>query len=177
MEPTEEQRGGLPPMPTGVWETTEPAEPEPRPDYASWGSRAVGWIIDNLLLAIPWAIGITLLVTAAIREDDGRDADSLWLLGGLVTAAAVIIPFVYFAILNGNERGQTLGKRVAGIRTRKLDGVSPLGTGRALGRYAVVALVATFLGPLILVDYLWPLWDDRNQALHDKVVDSVVVRA
>jgi uncharacterized RDD family membrane protein YckC len=25
-------------------------------------------------------------------------------------------------------------------------------------------------------DNLWPLWDGRNQALHDKVVDSIVVR-
>lgn len=33
-----------------------------------------------------------------------------------------------------------------------------------------------FLLPVIL-DYLWPLWDSKNQALHDKVVGSVVIRA
>jgi uncharacterized RDD family membrane protein YckC len=27
------------------------------------------------------------------------------------------------------------------------------------------------------LDYLWPLWDTKNQALHDKVVGSIVVRA
>jgi uncharacterized RDD family membrane protein YckC len=176
MEPGEE-RGGLPQMPSGVWETTDPAETEPRPDYASWGSRAVAFIIDNLILAIPWAIAVTFLVVAAVREDDGRNADSFWVLGGLLSLAALIIPFVYFAILNGNERGQTIGKRATGIRVRKKDGVTPLGTGRALGRYAVTAVVTAFFGPLILVDYLWPLWDADNQALHDKVVDSVVVRA
>jgi hypothetical protein len=28
-----------------------------------------------------------------------------------------------------------------------------------------------------VLDYLWPLWDRRNQALHDKVVSSVVIKA
>jgi hypothetical protein len=27
-----------------------------------------------------------------------------------------------------------------------------------------------------LLDYLWPLWDGRNQTLHDKVANSIVVR-
>jgi len=27
-----------------------------------------------------------------------------------------------------------------------------------------------------ILDYLWPLWDRKKQALHDKVVGSVVVR-
>ena len=175
MEPTD--RTELPQMPSGVWQTTEPAETGPRPDYASWGSRAGAFIIDNLILFIPWAIAIAFLVAAGIREDEGRNADSLWLLGGLIAAAAFIIPFIYFAVLNGNERGQTVGKRAVGIRVRKRDGVTPLGTGRALGRYAITALIGAFLGPLILIDYLWPLWDSDNQALHDKVVDSIVVRA
>jgi uncharacterized RDD family membrane protein YckC len=28
-----------------------------------------------------------------------------------------------------------------------------------------------------LLDLLWPLWDERNQTLHDKIVKSYVVRA
>ena len=117
MEPTE--RTELPQMPSGVWQTTEPAETSPRPDYASWGSRAGAFIIDNLILFIPWAIAIAFFIAAGVREDDGRNADSLWLLGGLVAAAAFIIPFIYFAVLNGNERGQTIGKR-AGSRPAAL---------------------------------------------------------
>ena len=35
-----------------------------------------------------------------------------------------------------------------------------------------------FLGPFTLgLTYLWPLWDDRNQGLHDKVVGTFVVKA
>jgi uncharacterized RDD family membrane protein YckC len=28
----------------------------------------------------------------------------------------------------------------------------------------------------VLLDYLWPLWDDKKQALHDKVAKTNVVR-
>ena len=27
-----------------------------------------------------------------------------------------------------------------------------------------------------LLDYLWPLWDDKNQAIHDKIAKTNVVR-
>jgi hypothetical protein len=45
-----------------------------------------------------------------------------------------------------------------------------------VGRYAFTWVVGLFVGPLILIDYLWPLWDGQNQTLHDKVVDSIVVK-
>jgi uncharacterized RDD family membrane protein YckC len=50
------------------------------------------------------------------------------------------------------------------------------GYGRALGRYAITFVFGIVVIP-VLLDYLWPLWDQKNRALHDKVVGSVVVRA
>jgi uncharacterized RDD family membrane protein YckC len=52
---------------------------------------------------------------------------------------------------------------------------NPIGYGSAAGRYLITVAFGIFYLPLLL-DYLWPLWDDRNQTLHDKVVSSVVVR-
>jgi uncharacterized RDD family membrane protein YckC len=49
-------------------------------------------------------------------------------------------------------------------------------TGRRPGRYLITVVFGIFYIPALL-DYLWPLWDKRNQALHDKVVNSIVVRA
>src|SRR4051794_34821721 len=40
---------------------------------------------------------------------------------------------------------------------------------------SLVAACALFI-PTIL-DYLWPLWDERNEALHDKMAHTWVVRA
>lgn len=153
-------------------------EPTPaeEPQLAGWGSRAGALVIDNLLLAIPLGIGVGLAIAAAMAEsDDVGETSSLWVAVVILFVIGIFGPFPYFAVLNGNERGQTLGKRATNIRVCRADG-SPLGVWRALGRYAFVWIIGFFLGPFILIDYLWPLWDARNQTLHDKVVDSIVVR-
>ena len=36
-------------------------------------------------------------------------------------------------------------------------------------------VLSAALGLLLLLDYLWPLWDDKNQALHDKLARTNVV--
>ncbi len=46
----------------------------------------------------------------------------------------------------------------------------------AFGRYAISIVFGIFVIPALL-DYLWPLWDEKKQSLHDKVVGSVVVKA
>jgi uncharacterized RDD family membrane protein YckC len=45
----------------------------------------------------------------------------------------------------------------------------------AVGRTITqLILVVTFVG--FFVDSLWPLWDARAQAVHDKAADTVVIR-
>jgi uncharacterized RDD family membrane protein YckC len=176
-----EQPGSLPSMPRGVWETTEPAQTGfEQVEYASWGARVGAYLIDGLLMAIPYALGIILLLAGGAADDEGGDGGALYVLGGLLIASSIVVPFIYFPIMNGNERGQTLGKRIANIRVRRSDGTA-LGVGRGLGRYSITflfgLLTLLLIGfVLVLLDYLWPLWDSRNQALHDKVVDSIVVK-
>jgi uncharacterized RDD family membrane protein YckC len=38
-----------------------------------------------------------------------------------------------------------------------------------------VPLIGTLFGLLGLLNYLWPLWDQKRQALHDKVASTNVV--
>jgi uncharacterized RDD family membrane protein YckC len=76
--------------------------------------------------------------------------------------------------------GQTLGKRLVGVRVVGVDG-SPLGFGRSIQRWALPGL-PTMLGgwlfPLQLADALWCLWDrPRQQCLHDKAAGTIVVTA
>lgn len=152
-------------------------EPEHQPELAGWGARAGAAVIDNLLLTIPLALAVGLTIAAAADEDVANDVDaSFWVPIVVLFVIGFVGPFVYFAVLNGNERGQTLGKRVTGVRVRRMDG-APLGIGRALARYVFTFALGLFIGPFVIVDYLWPLWDGQNQALHDKVVDSIVVKA
>ena len=156
------------PYPRAASEREEAQEPPTPPaGYASWGRRAAALIIDNLLLIIP-AVGFFALVYAP------NDTVSV-IAAFLAIFFWIGFPFIYFTYLIG-KTGQTFGKRWLGIRVEHADRGGPIGYGAAFGRYGMVFIFSIFTFPLVL-DYLFPLWDSRNQALHDKVVSSIVVRA
>lgn len=78
-------------------------------------------------------------------------------------------------------QGQTPGKQLLGIRAVRADG-RPLGWGmtfvREFGLKFIVmgALSGILFGIFFFVNYLFPLFDKDLQAIHDKIVSSVVVR-
>jgi uncharacterized RDD family membrane protein YckC len=55
------------------------------------------------------------------------------------------------------------------------DSSASIGYPRAFGRAAFEYLMAfVFFIPWV-VDMLFPLWDSKNQTLHDKVANTVVI--
>lgn len=78
---------------------------------------------------------------------------------------------VYFTAFLALWRGQTPGKRVAGIRVLRLDG-KPLGWWISFERFGGYA--ASF--SVGLMGFFQILWDRNRQGLHDKACETVVVR-
>jgi len=87
-----------------------------------------------------------------------------------------LVSLVYFTLGHGGATGQTWGKKFAGIRVVHESG-APLGYVRALIRWAVAIGLTILLIIPNLIDVLWPLWDSKRQALRDKAVGSIVIRA
>jgi uncharacterized RDD family membrane protein YckC len=80
--------------------------------------------------------------------------------------------------MNGSEKGQTVGKMVMKIQVRDENTGGPIGYGKAALRTLVYLVLAAFTcGVGGLLDGLWPLWDPKRQALHDKPANSLVVDA
>jgi uncharacterized RDD family membrane protein YckC len=86
----------------------------------------------------------------------------------------LVITLGYYTYFHG-KTGQTPGDAVMSIRVVDLrDGTgAPIGYGRALGR----ALMSIVSAVVLLIGYLWMIWDSEKQTWHDKVVGSVVVPA
>lgn len=121
-------------------------------DYATWGLRVVGALIDGaILLAVQLVLGAV--------------SGSLGQLGALAGE-------VYFAYLVGTK-GQSPGKQVMKIKVVRDSDGQVVGFGTAVLRWLAHIVDALSLG----IGFLWPLWDAKKQTFADKIVGSVVVKA
>jgi uncharacterized RDD family membrane protein YckC len=83
------------------------------------------------------------------------------------------IELAYFTYFHATLAGQSIGNKILGIRVLDADSGGSLPYVRAFVR-ALMSYVSAI--PLLL-GYLWMLWDGRRQTWHDKVANSLVVRA
>lgn len=152
------------PRPPGAKGTT------PYGSAAGWGSRLGATLVDIVVLVVPSALAGVIATRAGGR------------LAGGVAAAAV--QAVYLVVLIGRS-GRTVGNRAARtVVVSATSGERPdlhHSTLRWLlpGLLTIVTLVAPsvfYLSGLVLVtDILWPLWDRKNQTLHDKLAGTLVL--
>jgi uncharacterized RDD family membrane protein YckC len=93
-----------------------------------------------------------------------------------------VAALLYAPWMMARTNGQTLGRMAVGIRVVRADG-RPINFGFAMLREVVVKwlLFGLVLGSVTggiatLIDYLWPLWDEENRALHDLIVNTRTIR-
>lgn len=201
-QPYPQQTGGYAPYPGYPGYPSAGAAPRGvLPDgarVAGWWSRVLARIIDGILLLIP-----TLIVGASqVRRigtilqdyfdqvraaaDAGRPAPTFDLMnnGDYVRAVTVLtliyaVVWVVYEIVLLKLCAATLGKLICGLRVRQWSARGPLPL-RAIGlrvlAYQGAQAVPTIGGLYVLVDVLWPLWDGKKQALHDKLAGTAVVK-
>jgi uncharacterized RDD family membrane protein YckC len=170
------------PVPPGGWQA--PPAPVPSPwagaPLAGWWSRVGATLLDGLILLLPMALIIVLAVAVAQGSNGG--AAAVIIIGVLGYLFAVLFYAPLTMQRDGVHNGQTFGKQIVGIRVVRDNG-EPFGLGSAFVReFVVKALLFGFVGGFFfsiptLLDYLWPLWDDQNRALHDMVVSTHVLQA
>jgi uncharacterized RDD family membrane protein YckC len=131
--------------------------------YAGWGYR-VGAFLTDAGLALAIASAVSLLAADA-------DEDTLTTVVGLtVVGAWLLVTTVAMAVF----KGQTVGKRIAGIRVVLKD--QPAGVGLSLLRDQLLRVL--YLVPLFfLIDSIWAAADSQRQTLRDKIVGTHVLRS
>lgn len=170
---------------------------------AGWWQRVLAYVVDAIavgvvaaIIGIPWIRQIVDGYTEWFDEalDAGAtgsgtvdpsqlQADLFWPMAAvlLIQLAVGVVYHVGFLVW----RQATPGKMLVGLKVRLRDQPGPLTFGTALVRWltqfgpsalGIVPVVGTLTGLYALLDVLWPLWDDKKQAIHDKAARTNVVR-
>lgn len=184
--------GGIPgagpssaPQPAATPQFVQPSPPaEDGPvtyELSGWWRRVGAALIDGILVSIVAYALAAVLGIGTFSSNDGNASFSFqngdFLLMSLLTALVIL---AYAPTMMVRTGGSTLGKLATGIRVVRADG-QPLTFGFAALREVVVKGLFNLIGALTiglvdLLNYLWPLWDGENRALHDMIVKSRVVR-
>ncbi len=164
-----------PPPPVPHWPAPTPAAPAPvRAEKPPYGRR-------GLALAMDWVIieAISFLIALPLDSISSDLAVLTWFF-----LAPPIVAFLYVLPLmrrRGVHAGQTLGKQAVGLRVVAADGTTLPPTGRVVLRevvlkFGLLGVPSFFLvGIPILLNYLWPRWEQDGRALHDLAARTRVV--
>ena len=129
-----------------------PAGTGPSGPRASFGRRLVAIIVDGII------IGVVVLVCYLISRV-------------LADIVAILLTLGYYTYFEGSGSGQTVGKKLLGIRVIDFSAGGPIGYGRGFVRQ----LARILSGLVCYLGYLWMLWDKEKQTWHDKLATTVVV--
>jgi uncharacterized RDD family membrane protein YckC len=181
-----------------------PTTPDGVP-LAGWWHRVGAYLIDAVIIvaivgvaAAPWFAEIF----DAYRDAFDEAVDDAIVDGGtgpsaaeledqtyrplmIITAISLAVGFAYnVGFLMWKQA--TPGKLLTGLRVRRREvaGPMPLGTvvvrwlaqSGVVGATGLLPVVGALGGLYSILDSLWPLWDDKKQAIHDKIAKTNVVR-
>ena len=156
---------------------------EPATDQkpAGYGKRVLGAIIDFLIWGAVWAVPVIVFFIGAVAAGNASDKGEPFtggmemLLGGIGWLVVTVWIVWLFGYRQG-VTGKTPGKRVAGTRLARIDTGEAPGGGTGVGRILVPWLINSATGGVyVIIDYLWPLWDDHKQRVSDKMFKTQVV--
>jgi uncharacterized RDD family membrane protein YckC len=137
-------------------------------ELATYGQRILAFLIDVGVLIV---IGIICGILGYIL---GKIAGPLALIATLLNLVASIGYFVYLWGMDNpiTGRGQTVGKKLMGIKVIKADG-QDMGPVDAILRFVGYIVSEITFG----IGYIWIFIDADNQGFHDKIAKTYVIKA
>ncbi len=153
-------------------------------NYAGWGSRVGGYLIDGLITipgAIIYGIGFGIGMSGVESHYDFQTQTTV--TTGSFSPVGLILILIGLALMigiqiwnrwiRGGKTGQTIGRKTVGITMVSEQTGQPIGPGMAFVRD-----IAHCVDSIIMcLGWLWPLWDDKHQTLADKIVGTVVIES
>jgi uncharacterized RDD family membrane protein YckC len=137
-------------------------------EYAGIVSRGIAFFIDAAVVVVLCTVGFEFAVTvlSTIGVAHASVTFSANAIGFLI---GVPIVFVAYCAASWVLIGRTPGMFLLGVRVVRPDGHSPR-TGRS-----VVRALAYWISGILMLGFIWIMFDKRRQGFHDKIAGTFVV--
>jgi uncharacterized RDD family membrane protein YckC len=136
--------------------------------YAGFWRRFWAFVIDAIILKV--AVG-TALIAAFQLMGLSWDFGSAQMPDGKIGIPAIVVWWLYFALLESSSRQATLGKMALSIKVTDLAG-QRISFGRATGR----TFGKWISGIILMIGYIMVAFTARKQALHDIMAGCLVIK-
>jgi uncharacterized RDD family membrane protein YckC len=172
------------PSPAAGMPTYATPVPQPRVLYAGFWLRFVAYLIDGIIIGIPFVVVLAVLavVTGAgaalsnIHPGEQPPEALIALLGAgfifSIILVAIIGGWLYYAMMESSSWQATLGKRALGLYVTDMEG-RRISFARASGRF--FSKIITGLIPFA-IGYIMAGFTAKKQALHDMIAGCLVLR-
>jgi uncharacterized RDD family membrane protein YckC len=152
--------------------------------YAGFWVRFVAYLIDGLILGIPfWTVVMVLIFTLGgfgmmMRRSAGDPRAVAALIAPMLIffflgmLAFMVVQWLYFAGMESSGRQATLGKSVMSLRVTNYEG-QRISFGHATGRF--FAKIISGLIPFA-IGYIMAGFTEKKQALHDFIAATLVLK-
>ena len=147
-----------------VLDVIDPAE---QSVLAERGARLAAAILDSIIFI---AMVYVPLILAVIVDDSGVISAI-----GLAVALVGFSAWAWLTVLYMKRNGQSIAKKVLSIKVVRTDG-SPVSLGRLIWLRNVVNWLISIIPLYGLIDSLF-IFGEPRQCLHDKIADTIVVKA
>ena len=150
---------------TGSKESTpsQPSVATSRIEYAGFWRRLGAGIIDAAIVLV---VGIILVLifhhwVASIRHG----------VGGLRLVYWLVVPWLYWSLMESSSRQATVGKMATGIVVADMTG-KKISFAKATGRH----FAKIISGVILLIGFIMIAFTQKKQGLHDIIADCLVVK-
>jgi uncharacterized RDD family membrane protein YckC len=150
-----------------IFDSTAPVE------LADRGTRLAAFIVDSLIILAMWYLPV--IVGVLIGSAGGQDPSPTLVLGGILIGTVGFGIWCWLTVRAVLANGQSIAKKMLGIKVVRSDG-SRASLGRIFWLRNVVNGLLSIIPIYQFVDWLF-IFGEPRQCLHDKLADTIVIRA
>jgi uncharacterized RDD family membrane protein YckC len=153
-------------------------------NYAGFWIRFLAYVIDNMAVGtIVWllvfpalgALGLQLISPEDLGDLQTMDPEITWAIilsvVPAISAVYLLVTWMYYALLQSSARQATIGKMALNLVVVDING------GRLTFARASLRFFSKIISSAIfMIGYIMAAFTEKNQALHDIIANTYVVR-